>query len=62
VWVLAVPAISVGAAQALAVSLLAYAGSLLWSLLGGVVYVMFKQRHHLEEIVARPDAEVPSQG
>jgi uncharacterized membrane protein YbhN (UPF0104 family) len=62
VWILAVPAISVGAAQALAVSLLAYAGSLLWSLLGGVVYVMFKQRHHLEEIVARPDAEVPSQG
>lgn len=57
VWMLAVPEISVGSTQALSLSLLAYAGSLVWSLVGGVVYVTFKQRHHLGEVIA---AEAPA--
>jgi uncharacterized membrane protein YbhN (UPF0104 family) len=52
VWMLAVPEIHVGATQALSLSLLAYAGSLLWSLIGGVVYLTFKEKHHLTEFVA----------
>lgn len=51
VWILAVPELNVAATQALSLSLLAYAGSLAWSLLGGAVYVTFKQRHHLAEVV-----------
>jgi len=51
VWMLAVPEIKVAATQALSLSLLAYAGSLAWSLVGGVVYVTFKRRHHLAEVV-----------
>lgn len=35
---------------ALSLSLLAYAGSLIWSLVGGVVYLTYKRRHLLEEI------------
>jgi hypothetical protein len=52
---LAVPGIEVTATQALSLSLLAYAGSLFWSLMGGVVYAGLKQRHHLAE-VTQPDA------
>ena len=37
------------ATDALSLSLLAFAGSLFWSVIGGVVYVMFKQKHHLAE-------------
>ena len=36
-------------AGALSLSLLAYAGSLFWSVVGGIVYVLFKERHHLSE-------------
>jgi hypothetical protein len=50
VHALAVPAIGVGATPALSLSLLAYAGSLFWSLAGGVVYVTLKQKHHLAEV------------
>jgi uncharacterized protein (TIRG00374 family) len=58
VWILAVPGIGVPATKALSLSLLAYAGSLLWSIVGGVVYVLFKGRHHLKEIAAAdPPAE-----
>ncbi len=49
VIMLAVPAIQVPDTKALSLSLLAYACSLLWSLAGGVVYSMFKERHHLRE-------------
>ena len=35
--------------SALSLSLLAYAGSLFWSLAGGLVYSMLKERHHLAE-------------
>ena len=51
VWLLAVPELGVEAKQALSLSLLAYAGSLFWSLLGGLLYVTFRQRHHLGELV-----------
>lgn len=42
VWMLAVPEINIPATQALLLSLLAYAGSLFWSLVGGVVYLFFR--------------------
>ena len=40
---------------ALSLSLLAYAGSLFWSLVGGIVYLTLKEKHHLseEELEAR---------
>ena len=47
--------LQVAPTQALSLSLLAYAGSLFWSLIGGVVYASLKERHHLAE-VTRPDA------
>lgn len=50
VLMLAVPEINVSATRALSLSLLAYAGSLFWSLIGGVVYVSLKERHHLDEV------------
>jgi uncharacterized protein (TIRG00374 family) len=37
------------AARALSLSLLAFAGSLIWSLIGGVVYLLLRDRHHLAE-------------
>jgi uncharacterized protein (TIRG00374 family) len=49
VHMLALPAIGVHATQALSLSLLAFAGSLFWSVVGGIVYMMFKQKHHLAE-------------
>jgi glycosyltransferase 2 family protein len=49
VHALAVPAIAVAATPALSLSLLAYAGSLFWSLVGGVVYLTLKDRHRLAE-------------
>ncbi len=47
VWTLTIPALGVSSTQALSLSLLAYAGSLLWSLVGAAVYVAFRSRHHL---------------
>ena len=49
VQLLAAPLIGVAATPALSLSLLAYAGSLFWSLVGGVVYAAFKHKHHLGE-------------
>jgi uncharacterized membrane protein YbhN (UPF0104 family) len=49
VLMLAESAIGVPDASALSLSLLAYAGSLFWSLVGGLVYAMLKERHHLAE-------------
>lgn len=49
VFMLAAPSIHVEATSALSLSLLAYAGSLIWSLVGGVVYLTLKQSHHLRE-------------
>lgn len=45
VWALAVPAIAVPAAAALSLSLLAFGGFLVWSLIGGLVYVRFRRAH-----------------
>ena len=45
-----VPLIGVEHTAALSLSLLCTAGSLSWSLVGGVVYAGFKTRHHLDEI------------
>jgi uncharacterized membrane protein YbhN (UPF0104 family) len=52
VWTLAVPEIGVPATKALSLSLLAYGGSLFWSMVGGVVYVLFKSRHQLKAIAS----------
>lgn len=49
VQMLAVPAIGAHATPALSLSLLALAGSLFWSLIGGIVYMMFRHKHHLAE-------------
>ncbi len=43
VWMLAVPEINIAAKEALSLSLLAYAGSLFWSVVGGLVYMGFRQ-------------------
>lgn len=37
------------ATRGLALSLLAYLGFLIWSLAGAVVYLLFKDKHHLSE-------------
>ena len=47
VWLLASPTLNISETRALSISLLAYAGSLAWSLVGGMVYLTFKERHHL---------------
>lgn len=50
VFMLSAPQINVPRTPALSLSLLAFAGSLFWSLAGGVVYATFKQRHHLDDV------------
>jgi glycosyltransferase 2 family protein len=55
VLMLAVPEINVDPTRALSLSLLAYAGSLFWSILGGVVYLSRRERDNLVEI-ATPNA------
>lgn len=50
VLMLAVPEIGVPKTIALSLSLLAYAGSLFWSLVGGMVYLGLKKKQHLEEV------------
>jgi uncharacterized membrane protein YbhN (UPF0104 family) len=57
VLMLAVPEINVAPTRALSLSLLAYGGSLFWSLIGGLVYLCRKDRDHLVE-VAQPTAVV----
>lgn len=50
VLMLAVPEIGVPKTSALSLSLLAYAASLFWSLIGGLVYMGLKEKQHLEEV------------
>ena len=50
VLMLAAPAFGAPETAALSLSLLAYAGSLFWSLVGGVVYLTLRERHHLAEV------------
>jgi uncharacterized protein (TIRG00374 family) len=52
VLMLAVPELSVDPTGALSLSLLAYAGSLFWSMVGGVVYLSRRDRDHLTDIAA----------
>lgn len=61
VFLLAGSTLQVPATLALALSLLAYAGSLFWSVVGGFIYVAFKEKHHLsEEELQQNDAESPA--
>lgn len=55
VAILAAAPFLVAETSALTISLLAYAGSLVWSLIGGGVYLFLKEREHLEEFT-REDA------
>lgn len=50
VLMLASPIIGIPATTALSISLLAYAGSLIWSAMGGLVYLTFRDKHHLKEL------------
>lgn len=55
VLMLAVPLIGVEHTAALSLSLLCTAGSLCWSLVGGLVYAGLREKHHLDELT-RADA------
>ncbi|MCF7668485.1 MAG: flippase-like domain-containing protein [Verrucomicrobia bacterium] len=59
VIMLGVGVIGVQSTHALALSLLAFSGSLFWSVIGGVVYVRLKDTQRLDEITA--EDEVASQ-
>jgi hypothetical protein len=50
VLMLAIPEIGVPKTSALSLSLLAYASSLFWSLVGGAVYLGLKEKEHLAEV------------
>jgi glycosyltransferase 2 family protein len=52
VVMLAAPQIHVEATKALSLSLLAYAGFLFWSVVGGIVYLSLRERQHLTEVAA----------
>lgn len=56
VLLLAAPGLDVPGTAALSLSLLAYAGSLFWSLVGGLVYVTLRDRHHLAEVAHADEA------
>jgi glycosyltransferase 2 family protein len=58
VFLLAVPLLGVNATQALSLSLLAYAGSLAWSLVGGIIYVAVRGKEHLSEIVGDSETQM----
>jgi uncharacterized protein (TIRG00374 family) len=49
VLILAHPLFGVEPTHALSLSLLAYAGFLFWSIIGGFVYLLFRDKHHLTE-------------
>jgi len=59
VLMLAIPEIGVPKTAALSLSLLAYAGSLFWSLAGGIVYLTLKKKEHLEEVTNEEGAPEP---
>ena len=50
VWLLSATAIGIEAQDALTLSILAFAGSLLWSLIGGAMYLAFRSRNSLDQI------------
>jgi glycosyltransferase 2 family protein len=55
VLMLSAPEIHVDPTRALSLSLLAYAGSLFWSIVGGLVYLSRRDRDHLAEIATPAD-------
>jgi uncharacterized protein (TIRG00374 family) len=57
VLMLAVPEINIPATAALSLSLLMYAGSMFWSLVGGVVYLCLREKEHFDEIAETDTAE-----
>ncbi len=57
VYLLSAAPLGLDATAALSLSLWAYAGSLFWSLVGGIVYLTFKQKHHLDEVIAGQSLE-----
>jgi hypothetical protein len=59
VWILATPSIGVPATAALSLSLLAYAGFLVWSLVGGVAYVRFRRALAGVPVRPRPTDPLP---
>ena len=56
-FVIMLAALGVGRTSALSLSLLAYAASLFWSLVGGVIYASLKEREHLDEVRQETVAE-----
>src|SRR5262249_48839899 len=50
VRLLASPGVNVEASTALLLSLIGYATSLAWSIIGGLVYITQRDKQHLEEI------------
>jgi hypothetical protein len=59
VLLLSTPPIAIDATQALSLSLLAYGGSLIWSLVGGAVYVTFRRTHQLQEVARNEQPPAP---
>ena len=57
VWLLSAPPLAMPATKALSLSLLALAGSVFWSSIGGLVYVGFRRQHRLKELLQ--EAEEP---
>lgn len=57
VLMLAVPLIGVEHTAALSLSLLCTAGSLCWSVVGGLVYAGLRQKHHLDQLAGTDSAE-----
>ncbi len=60
VIMLSAPGFDIEPSRALSLSLLALAGSLFWSLIGGVVYLTFREKHHLKDIAQEP-SDSPNQ-
>lgn len=54
VYLLSAAPLHLDETAALSLSLWAFAGSLFWSLIGGIVYLTFKRKHHLDDVVAGP--------
>ena len=50
VWFLATKGVDLPYAQALLISLIGFGTSLLWSVIGGLVYLTVRDREHLVEI------------
>jgi hypothetical protein len=47
------------ATSGLSLSLLSYAGSLFWCLVGGGVYLLLKEKHHLDERELAGKGDIP---